>query len=193
MLNLPNLLSASRVILLVPFISFLQGGSYRSALAVGFVAALTDLFDGALARRLRQQTLLGTYLDPAADKLFMTASFIFLAASGLLPLWLTVLVIGRDVVIVLGVLILRLLSFSVEARPTMASKITTALQLATIGAPIFGLAVYPAPWLTQSLILATCAGTIISGLQYVLRGVNIFRKGRGDFPTGDEEKRRRLS
>jgi cardiolipin synthase (CMP-forming) len=178
MLNLPNFFSFARIILILPFIFLLLKGSYGAAFAVGFIAALTDLFDGALARRLHQQTALGAYLDPTADKLFMTAGFIFFAAVGLLPLWLTVLVIGRDIIIVLGVLLLRLLSFPLEVRPTGISKVTTALQLLTIGAPLFSVAIYPLPWLTEILILATSAGTMISGLQYIGRGVNILRKGK---------------
>ena len=178
MLNLPNLFSFARIILIFPFISLLLKGSYGTAFAVGFVAGLTDLFDGALARRLGQQTALGAYLDPAADKLFMTAAFIFFAAVGLLPLWLTILVIGRDVIIVLGILLIRLLSLPLEVRPTMVSKVTTTLQLATIGAPLFSASIYPLPWLTGALIIASSAGTIISGLQYIARGVNILRKGK---------------
>jgi cardiolipin synthase len=178
MVNLPNFFSIARIVLFFPFIYFLLNGCYGYALAVGFAAALTDLIDGALARLLRQQTVLGTYLDPAADKLFMTASFITLAAVGLLPLWLTLLVIGRDVMIVLGVLILHFLSLPLEARPSMASKVTTALQLATLGAPLLSLSVYPLPWLTAALIVACTAGTIISGLQYIGRGVSILKKGK---------------
>ena len=179
MLNLPNFFSFARIILIFPFIHFLLNGSYGTALAVGFVAALTDLFDGALARRLHQQTVLGAYLDPGADKLFMTAAFVSYAIVGLLPVWLTFLVIGRDVIIVLGVLLLRLLSYPLEARPTMTSKVTTTLQLATIGAPLFSVSVFPLPWLTETLIIASSGGTVISGLQYIARGVNILKKGKG--------------
>ena len=178
MVNLPNLFSLARIVLLFPFTYFLLNGRYGYALAVGFAAALTDLIDGALARHLRQQTVLGTYLDPAADKLFMTASFITLAATGLLPLWLTLLVIGRDVMIVLGVLILHLLSLPPEPRPSMASKVTTGLQLGTIGAPILSGSLYPLPWLTGALIVACAAGTVVSGVQYIWRGVSMLKKGR---------------
>ncbi len=177
MVNLPNFFSLARIVLLFPFIYLLLNGCYGYALAVGFAAGLTDLIDGALARLLRQQTVLGTYLDPAADKLFMTASFITLAATGLLPLWLTLLVIGRDVMIVLGVLILHLLSLPPEPRPSMVSKVTTALQLLTIGATILS-AVYALPWLTVALIVACAAGTVVSGVQYIWRGVSILKKGK---------------
>jgi cardiolipin synthase len=178
MLNLPNLFSIARIVLLFPFIYLLLNGSYGYALALGVVAAVTDLIDGTLARLLRQQTVLGTYLDPAADKLFMTASFITLTAAGLLPLWLTLLVIGRDVMIVLGLLLLRLFSYPLEARPSMVSKVTTTLQLATVGAPLLSLSVYPLPWLTTGLIVACTAGTVISGGQYVGRGIYILRRGK---------------
>jgi phosphatidylglycerophosphate synthase len=80
--------------------------------------------------------------------------------------------------IVLGVLILHLLSLPLEARPSMASKVTTALQLATLGAPLLSLSVYPLPWLTAALIVACTAGTIISGLQYIGRGIHILKKGK---------------
>ena len=178
MVNLPNFFSFARIVLLFPFIYLLLKGCYGYALAVGFAAALTDLLDGALARRLHQQTVMGTYLDPAADKLFMTASFITLTAAGLLPLWLTFLVIGRDVMIVLGVLILHLLSLPLEARPSMASKVTTTLQMLAIGAPILSASVYPLPWLTAALIVACAAGTVVSGVQYLGRGVRILKKGK---------------
>lgn len=178
MVNLPNFFSLARIVLIFPFIYLLLNGRYGYALAVGFAAALTDLIDGTLARLLRQQTVLGTYLDPAADKLFMTASFITMAAAGLLPLWLTLLVIGRDVMIVLGILILHLLSRSPEARPSLTSKVTTGLQLGAIGAPLFSLSVYPLPWLAGALIVACAAATIFSGGQYIGRGVSILKRGK---------------
>ncbi len=177
MLNLPNLFSIARVVLLLPFIYFLQQKSYGSAFAIFVLAGVTDAIDGAMARLLHQRTVLGAYLDPAADKVLMTFSYIALSSFGLLPWWLTFLVIGRDVVIVLGVLFLRLFSLPVEARPSTASKITTCLQIATIAAPLFSLSLYPSAWLTDGLTLATAVGTVISGLQYIGRGVRVLRKG----------------
>jgi cardiolipin synthase len=177
MLNLPNLFSFARVVLLLPFIYFLQQKSYGLAFAIFVLAGVTDAIDGAMARLLHQRTVLGAYLDPAADKVLMTFSYIALSSFSLLPWWLTLLVIGRDVVIVLGVLFLRLLSRPVEARPSAASKVTTCLQIATIAAPLFSLSLYPSAWLTDGLILATAVGTVLSGLQYIGRGVHILRKG----------------
>jgi cardiolipin synthase len=177
MLNLPNLFSIARVVLLLPFIYFLQQKSYGLAFAIFVLAGVTDAIDGAMARLLHQRTVLGAYLDPAADKVLMTFSYIALSSFNLLPWWLTFLVIGRDVVIVLGILFLRLFSRPVEARPSAASKITTCLQIATIAAPLFSLSLYPSAWLTDGLTLATAAGTVISGLQYIGRGVRVLQKG----------------
>ena len=177
MLNLPNLFSIARVVLLLPFIYFLQQKSYGLAFAIFVLAGVTDAIDGAMARLLHQRTVLGAYLDPAADKVLMTFAYIALSSFSLLPWWLTFLVIGRDVVIVLGILFLRLFSRPVEARPSAASKITTCLQIATIAAPLFSLSLYPSPWLTDGLTMATAGGTVISGLQYIGRGVNVLRKG----------------
>jgi cardiolipin synthase len=177
MLNLPNLFSIARVVLLIPFIYFLRQESYGLAFTILVLAGLTDAVDGAMARLLHQRTVLGAYLDPAADKVLMTCSYIALSSFGLLPWWLTLLVIGRDVIIVLGVLFLRLLSRPVEARPSAISKATTCLQIATIAAPLFSLSLHPSSWLTPGLTLATAAGTVISGIQYIGRGIQILRKG----------------
>ena len=137
-------------------------------------AAMTDAIDGALARVLRQRTQLGAYLDPAADKLLMTASFIALACLQLLPLWLAVLVILRDVIIVLGLIILRMTSRPLEIRPSIASKLTTLFQLGTIAAALL----FPSGLLTDLFILLAAITTIISGLQYIAKGLKILKERR---------------
>ena len=172
MLNLPNLLSITRIILILPFILLLVHQRYGWAVGVFVAAATTDAIDGALARVLRQRTQLGAYLDPAADKLLMTASFITLASLKLLPIWLTGLVILRDVIIVLGLIILRITSRSLEIRPSMASKLTTFFQLGTIGAAIL----FPSGFLTDLFIASAAITTVISGLQYISKGIKILKE-----------------
>jgi cardiolipin synthase len=179
MVNLPNFFSLTRIILILPFIVLITHQLYGWALAVFIVAALTDAIDGTLARLLRQRTVLGAYLDPAADKLLMTASYIALAIPGVLPAWLAILVIGRDLIIVLGLLILRLRVRVMQVQPSMASKITTVLQLITIGIPLFSRSIFSLSPMEEILIAATAAGTIISGLQYIGKGLKIWRK-KGD-------------
>ncbi len=174
MLNLPNLLSITRIILIVPFILLLIHQRYGWAIGVFIVAAVSDAIDGALARLLHQRTVLGTYLDPAADKLLMTASFIALSFLEFLPVWLTVLVILRDVIIVLGLILLRVTSRPLELRPSIASKLTTIFQLATIGTAL--LTPWEFPPAPKNIFIALAAiATIISGLQYVCKGFRILK------------------
>jgi cardiolipin synthase len=173
MLNFPNLLSITRIILIVPFILLLIDRRYGWAIGVFVAAAATDAIDGALARLLRQRTVLGSYLDPAADKLLMTASFITLSVLQFLPIWLTVLVILRDVIIVLGLILLRVTSRPLEIRPSIASKLTTILQLATIGAALLSPYGFPPVFIINLFITVTAVATIISGLQYVGKGFRI--------------------
>lgn len=173
MVNFPNLLSISRIILILPFIFFVSEQRYGWALGVFIVAALTDAFDGTLARLLHQRTVLGAYLDPAADKLLMMASFITLALLKFLPAWLAVLVILRDVSIVLGIIILRATSRPLEIRPSIASKLTTLFQFSTIIAVLLFEAGYSLSMLQGLLIAGTTITTIVSGLQYIAKGIKI--------------------
>ncbi len=131
-MNIPNFLSLLRIIL-VPFIViFLIQGSFGKALFTFTLAGLTDALDGTLARLLDRQTVLGSYLDPIADKLLLTASFVTLSVLGIIPSWLTVIVISRDFIILLGIAILSLISVPYVVRPAFVGKITTALQVGTI-------------------------------------------------------------
>ena len=179
MLNFPNLLSITRIILILPFILLLANQLYGWALGVFIAAALTDALDGTLARILGQRTALGAYLDPAADKLLMTAAFITLVILQLLPGWLAVLVILRDVIIVLGLIFLRAASRSPEIRPSVASKLTTLFQLGTIGAALLFQPIFPLPALIDLFIAVTAITTAISGLQYVGKGLKIWKEMQG--------------
>ncbi len=169
MLNAPNLLSITRMVLIIPFIVLLAGQNRTGAFWVYIVAALTDAVDGALARLLKQRTTIGAYLDPAADKVFMTASFIALAALCSIPVWLAILVISRDIIIVVGLVILRWNSRRPEVRPSLLSKATTLFQLVTIGAGTL----FESGMFKEALILLTALATVISGLQYIRVGFKI--------------------
>ena len=132
MLNLPNFLSVARIVLIPLFVIALINQLFGWALFIFVAAAVTDAVDGLLARLLHQRTILGSYLDPAADKLLTATSFVTLAILGILPGWLAVIVISRDVMIILGIMILFLTSHALEIRPSLASKLTTTLQFCTI-------------------------------------------------------------
>jgi cardiolipin synthase len=104
--TIPNLLSMLRLALVPPFLVLIIVGDYVAALIVLIVASLTDLLDGYLARRLNQVTRLGQLLDPAADRLYIFAALLGLAAHGLVPWWIVIVIVARDVfLLVLGVVL----------------------------------------------------------------------------------------
>ncbi len=174
MFNLPNLLTVGRILAVPLFIILLLQRYYDWALVVFVAAAVTDAIDGMLARLLHQHTVLGSYLDPAADKLLSVSSFIMLAILGILPGWLAVVVITRDVIIVSGILIIFLSSHPIAIKPSMVSKLATTFQFTVVCLSLFYSAVSPAPLLLNIFIWGTGILSIISGLQYIWRGIKIF-------------------
>ncbi len=133
----PNLLSALRIAIVPLFIIAVIEGRPGLAFALFSLAGITDLLDGYIARRHQQQSILGVYLDPAADKLLVTAAFILLSWPGVhqglqIPIWVTVLVITRDVIIVTVALIVRLTVGLKSFPPTVLSKWNTGFQIAAI-------------------------------------------------------------
>ena len=175
-MNIPNLITLLRIILVPVIVILLIQGSFYKALIVFIVAGLSDALDGFLARVLKQQTVLGAYLDPIADKALLASSFVTLSILHIIPSWLAVIVISRDFIILLGISVLSIMSINVEIRPTFVSKVTTALQLITI---LLALSFRCLPfghfngmWLL-TLYWVTALFTILSGLNYMLRGMEL--------------------
>jgi cardiolipin synthase (CMP-forming) len=127
--NFPNFLTIARI-LLVPFVVWsLLHGDYVLAFVSFVVAGITDGLDGFLARRYGLHTELGAYLDPLADKTLMVAIYVTLAVLQLLPGWLAIIVVTRDVLIVGAVLLSRYVDKPVNIRPVFVSKANTAVQI----------------------------------------------------------------
>jgi cardiolipin synthase (CMP-forming) len=168
-MNIPNFLSLLRILLVPVMVIFLMQGSFVKALIILAVSGITDALDGFLARVLKQQTVLGAYLDPIADKALLVSCYITLSIKGIIPSWLTVIVISRDVMIMLGIAIFSMMSLPFEMRPAFISKVTTAVQLITV---LFALVFRIMPgafdyaWL-MLLHWLTAFFTIISGLNYM--------------------------
>lgn len=173
-----NLLTILRLILIPIFVSAVYYQHFMAALAVFFAAALTDGLDGFVARTFNQRTLLGEILDPLADKLLLITAFIILSLPGLtllppLPFWLTASVISRDVLIVLGAIIIRLTTGWSRFPPSVPGKLNTLVQVLTLviflSANILRLS-YPQldlqRWL-PAIYYPTLAMAIISGLHYI--------------------------
>jgi len=180
LINIANGLTAARI-LLVPYFAFLLiSGRGKSALLVFAVCGATDVLDGLLARWLRQRTLVGTLLDPIADKLLMATAFIVLAYVHIVPLRLTVMVISRDIIILTGSLIYLLLFEASDIRATGLSKANTAVQILTV-IYFLSIAAFPAEakalgtgmrTLPDRAVTFICATTtILSGLQYLYIGI----------------------
>lgn len=169
--HLPNLLTLLRIAL-VPLLALrILQHDYDAALAITFIAAITDALDGLLARRFGWQSRLGGILDPLADKLMLTVAFISLAWVGAIPVWLTALVIVRDLVIVIGGTGYHYLIGRFELSPSRLSKLTTVVQILLALISLIGLAgVWPVPgWLAVGLVAITALLTPLSGLHYVAR------------------------
>ncbi len=127
--HIPNLLTFLRIILIVPFAYSLYFEYYRQALVLFFIAGLSDGVDGFLARHFNWKSRFGAIADPLADKLLLVTAYIMLTITGHLPLWLTVLVFSRDIIIVISALVYHYWIGAYEMKPSMLSKINTFLQI----------------------------------------------------------------
>jgi cardiolipin synthase (CMP-forming) len=172
-MTLPNLLTLLRVLLIPVFIILIINRSFGWAIVTFAVAGITDGIDGLLARLTHQRTELGAYLDPIADKLLLASSFITLALIELVPSWLAVIVISRDVIILVGIAVLMLNDYRPQIRPSLVSKATTFLQISTI---LLVLAERYYPILkgpTWVVIYGAGLFTVLSGAHYIHRGARI--------------------
>jgi cardiolipin synthase len=164
----PTLITIARL-LLAPAVAYLIiAERYGAALAVFVIAGLSDVVDGAIARRFGLVSELGARLDPIADKVLMLAAAIPLAGQALLPVWLVAAIVVRDVVILAGAVAYRIVVGRIDMAPSLLSKLNTGLELIVITAALLGAAGLPAafdwlPWLCV-LVLVT---VVSSGAQYV--------------------------
>ncbi len=163
-----NLLTLARI-LLIPFILYwLLQERFTLTLILFLVMALTDILDGYIARRWKQRTILGSYLDPIADKLLLVSVFICLACMGLIPVWLVIWTVLRDVLIPVSAIFVRLTVGAISFPPTIWGKLTTFFQLALVLAVLLVKAApLSAAWLVTGLIWLTLFFTLFSGFHYI--------------------------
>lgn len=175
LVNIPNILTFSRIVLIPFFVMMMVQKKALGAFLIILAAGMTDVLDGLAARVWHQKTSLGTLFDPAADKLMITTCFILLSLPKLsqpngIPLWLTVVVIGRDVVIALGTLVILLAKRLSKIGPTLSGKISTICQVLTVWAVVFLNYRQTTPAALEWLYYLTLAATCLSGIQYVFIG-----------------------
>ena len=174
-----NLLTVLRILMILPFLYFVYAQRFGVALAVFFVASITDYADGYIARNFNQKTRLGQVLDPLADKLLTTASFVVMALphEGIepLPAWLAVAVISRDLFILIGSLIVNRITGFKEFKPTRLGKINTFLELGLIVFFLLfhttGVLLFLLPF-CYALVLAS---VVASGAGYIIQGAQILK------------------
>jgi cardiolipin synthase len=179
MLNVPNFLTLLRIVAIPVFLILLTDNRTGAALAVFVLAGITDSLDGAIARLTNSRTTLGAYMDPLADKMLILSAFVVLAVMDVVPRWLTVVVMTREVVILTGYLTLFLLTQrAMEIRPSAISKATTFFHLVTLSVVLLAL------WRGHSLstgfdtalFLVTGLTTAASGFHYMYRGLRWYQQ-----------------
>lgn len=164
----PNLLSLLRICVAPFLVAAILGGHFALGFGLFVAAGLTDALDGALARILKQRSMLGHYLDPVADKLLLSTLFLVLLHEGLIPMTVTVLVFGRDVGILLVAAILYAAAGRREFHPSLFGKANTLAQIGAVAAVLLH-QLTPAVWVAnlRALMLdATMVFTVVSGLHY---------------------------
>lgn len=166
--HLPNVVTVARVLLVLPTGWLLWHGATLQALLLIAIAGLSDAVDGELARRFDWRTRFGAFADPAADKLLMLVVFVILTIQGLLPIWLLVVVVGRDLVIIAGALAYRLLFGGLTMAPTALSKANTALQIVML--LLLLVAQTSFPWAANIAAAVDPAGFFVVGVSGVLSG-----------------------
>ncbi len=169
-LNIPNFITFVRIIIIPVFVTALIYKRYDYALYLFVFAAVSDMLDGLLARVTKQKTKLGAFLDPLADKSLLVTAFILFSVYDWIPLWLTITVISRDVIVVLGWISLHLTSHTTKIEPSLTGKAAIASQLILIAYTLLSINLnVPPPYGWMLWTVATL--TAVSGLQYIYRGL----------------------
>ncbi len=171
MIYIPNLLTLARIGLVPWLVVLLQEQQYGWSLAVFVIAGVTDGLDGYIAKRFNASTYLGAILDPIADKTLLVTSYIMLSVLEIIPFWLMVVVVFRDIVIIGGNLLMVLFFSTMEMKPLAISKLNTVVQIfyivLVLASLSFGLAYASFINLVGISVAIT---SVVSGLGYVYIG-----------------------
>jgi len=171
-LSIPNLITLGRILLVPIVVWAIASGAMWIAFVLFLGAGLSDAVDGYLAKRFHMTTELGAYLDPLADKALIVSIYITLGINGLIPGWLVILVVSRDIMIVGAVMLSWLVGTPVKVKPLLVSKLNTAAQIvfACVVLGTLGFA-YPLPRVSLLLMAVVAALTLLSVAAYVAEWV----------------------
>jgi cardiolipin synthase len=169
-LNIPNLITLTRLLSVPLMIWLIVGHEFGVAFCVFVLAGLSDGLDGFIAKRFDCRTRLGALLDPVADKALLSSVFVSLGIEEMLPAWLVILVVFRDVTIIGGFVLLQALMAPRNFDPLYISKLNTLVQIALVAYILgrLGLGLSDGV-LTELLVVATAVTTVLSGFSYLVR------------------------
>ncbi len=166
--SIPNLITLARIVLVPVVVWAILAGEMGLAFILFLAAGVSDAIDGFLAKRFNMTTVLGAYLDPLADKALLVSIYVTLGINSVLPLWLVILVVSRDIMIVGGVLLSWLLGNPMKVKPLVVSKLNTLAQIVlasvVLGALGLGLSL---PRVTFALVIVVALTTALSIAAYL--------------------------
>ena len=183
-MNLANKISIARIILIPFFVSAIVYGKMEIALAIFIIAALSDGLDGLIARAFNQKTDLGAILDPIADKLLLLTAFISMSLVRSippdirLPPYVPIIVISRDILIVLGSVVVYMIKGDLKVKPSIMGKVTTFFQMLTI---VSVLILFKYSYIIWNLAVAM---TVISGIDYLVKGSRLLSENNSQKKAG---------
>lgn len=168
-MTIPNLITVARLLMVPLIVVMIGAGHWAAAFAIFLLAGVSDAVDGFIARRWGMQSELGAYLDPLADKALLVSIYIALAIHGVLPGWIAIVVVFRDIMIVTALLLSVLMDKPMQVRPLLVSKLNTGAQIGfaalMLGSNAFG----GAPlWMVEIGLIVTVALTLGSAGAYLV-------------------------
>ena len=171
-MSIPNLITLGRILLVPVVVWAISSGAMWIAFVLFLAAGVSDAVDGFLAKRFGMTTMLGSYLDPLADKALLVSIYVTLGINGLLPRWLVILVVSRDVMIVGGIMLSWVIGNPLKIKPLLVSKLNTVAQIlfACVVLGSLGFAI-PADTLTLVLMGVVAVLTLLSVAAYLAEWV----------------------
>ncbi len=171
-MNLPNTITLFRIALVPVVVWAIASGETQLAFWLFLAAGLSDALDGFIAKHFHMQSELGAHLDPLADKALLVSIYVTLAVVGLIPRWVAIAVVSRDVMIVGAIILAMVMEKPIVIRPLLVSKINTAVQISFAAAVLaltgFGIA---APGLMGVGLVAVAVFTVVSAAAYLAEWV----------------------
>ena len=180
-LSIPNLITLGRILLVPIVVWAIASGRLQIAFLLFMVAAISDAVDGFLAKRFGMKTELGAYLDPLADKVLIVSIYVTLGITGVIPLWIVILVASRDFMIVGAIMLSWLAGMPVAIKPHLISKLNTAAQIvyACLVLATYGYQISAEPLLTlvMALVAILTSLSVVFYLAQWVRHINSAEAG----------------